>query len=53
MTPTSTPRDAIYEETGILDVEHTIKKNRINMFMRLEETKNDMINKILGITSDN
>ena len=34
-------------------MEHTILKNRINMSIRLEETKNDMINKILGITTKN
>jgi hypothetical protein len=53
ITPTTTPREAIYEEIGMLDIEHILMKNRINMYARLEKTKNEMIGIILGITNDN
>jgi hypothetical protein len=35
MTPTSTPREAIYMETGLQDPETIIKRNRINMEHRI------------------
>ena len=35
MVPRTTPREAIYIETGLMDVEHTTMKNRINMDKRL------------------
>ena len=46
-TPTSAPREALYVETGLIDVEHTIIKNTINMVNRLELTKNDMLESII------
>ena len=36
LVPTSTPREALYIETGILDIEHTTMKNRLNMDERLQ-----------------
>ena len=38
MTPTSTPREALYIETGLLDIETIDDKNRITMEERLEKT---------------
>jgi hypothetical protein len=40
MVPTTTPREALYIETGIMDIEHQVVRNRVNMYYRLEETKN-------------
>ena len=45
--PNSTPREALYIETGILDIEHTKKKLRLGMLHRLDKTKNVLIGKIL------
>ena len=36
-TPTSTPREALYIETGLLDIETIDDKNRITMGERLEK----------------
>jgi hypothetical protein len=49
MVPTSTPRETLYTEIGLMDVEHTNMKKRINMHYRLEETKNNLITEILKI----
>jgi hypothetical protein len=49
MVPTTTPREALYEEINILDIEHTIMRNRINMHCRMERTKNEMLQEILNI----
>ena len=46
-TPVSTPREAIYLETRITDVEHTMNRNRILMLHRLWENPNDLIKKFL------
>ena len=43
MTPPSTPREALYIETGLLDNEYTIARNRINMQTRLNRTQNKLI----------
>jgi hypothetical protein len=43
MTPPTTPREALYMETGLLDNEHIIARNRINMQVRLDETQNNLI----------
>ena len=43
MTPPSTPREALYIETGLLDNEYTISRNRINMQTRLNRTQNKLI----------
>jgi hypothetical protein len=39
MIPMSTPRGPIYFETGLLDIEHTILKNRINYANKLGKKK--------------
>ena len=43
MTPPTTPREALYMETGLLDNEYTIAKNRVNMQIRLNSTQNELI----------
>ena len=53
MLPTSTPREALYIETGILDIEHTITKNRISTHCRLEETKNELLSIIMDSNTKN
>ena len=45
--PTTTSREALYIETGILDIEHTRQKLRIGMLQRIETTKSNLIDKIL------
>ena len=45
--PNSTPREALYIETGILDIEHTRKKLRIGMLHRLDKAKSILLDKIL------
>jgi hypothetical protein len=52
IVPTTTPREVLYEELKILDIEHTIIKNRANMLQRLERTKNPMIDSILNIANE-
>jgi len=46
ITPLTTPREALYIETGLLDNEHIIKKNRINMQKRLNETQNSLLQNV-------
>ena len=46
-TPITVPREALYIETGLIDVEHTTIKNTINMANRLHITKNKMLESIL------
>ena len=43
MTPVTTPREVIYMETGLIDLEHTAIHNRINMLQRITEHNNDLI----------
>ena len=43
MTPVTTPREVIYMETGLIDLEHTAIRNRINMLQRISEHNNDLI----------
>ena len=45
--PNSTPREALYIETGLVDIEHIRKKLRIGMLQRLDKTKNNLIDQIL------
>ena len=37
LVPTTTPREIIYLESGLLDIEHTIMKNKLNLRQRIEE----------------
>jgi len=41
--PTTTPRGPLYYETGILDIEHTIKRNKINYAMNLHKKENEIL----------
>ena len=50
--PTSTPREALYIELGILDIEHTRIKKRIGMLDRLKRTENNLLHMILTNPSD-
>ena len=49
MTPRSTPREPLYIETGLLDIEHTIRKNRHGMYHRIHQTQNDLLGQILQL----
>ena len=46
MVPTSTPREALYIETGLLDVETLNDKNRIVMSERLHKNGNKTLDEI-------
>ena len=46
MVPTSTPRKALYIETGLLDIETLDDKNRIAMGERLGKNSNNLLNEI-------
>ena len=48
MTPDSTPREALYIETGLLDIETIADSKRLNMKARLNRDKSDMMAKILS-----
>jgi hypothetical protein len=49
LTPTTTPREALYMELGMVDIENTVAKNRMNMHNRLERTKNKLIDQVMNI----
>ncbi len=53
MTPTTTPREVLYMETGILDIEHLAIKSRINMQTRLQKSSNWLIDTALQRTEKN
>ncbi len=42
-TPTTTPREALYMECGLLDIEHLAKIRQIMMGHRLKETASELI----------
>ena len=46
-TPDSTPREALYFETGLLDPETMIKRNRLNMEARIRLGNNQLMKEIL------
>ena len=48
-TPKSTPREALYIETGLLDPETIIKKNRISMEWRIKNGNNQTMKEILSL----
>ena len=48
MTPTSTPREALYIETGLLDIQTLAKRNRLNMYARLLENSNELIKAVIN-----
>ena len=47
MTPHSTPREALYMETGLLDVETIADSKRLNMKARLNRNRSEMMEKVL------
>ena len=48
MTPDSTPREALYIETGLLDIETIIDIKRINMMARLKKERSELMDNILN-----
>jgi hypothetical protein len=51
--PTSTPREVLYLETNIMDIEHTWEKNRIMMYHRLLTTKTDTLETMMNNQNEN
>jgi hypothetical protein len=51
MVPTTTPREALYIESGLLDIETHIHRNRINMGLRLKGNATDTIKNICETTT--
>ena len=47
MVPTSTPREALYIETGLLDIETILDKKRLNMAARVKREKPDLVEVVL------
>ena len=47
MTPESTPREAMYIESGLLDVITTSESKRMNMKARLNREKSDLLGMII------
>ena len=48
MTPQATPREALYIETGLLDIETIIDKKRLNMKARLNREKSELMAEVLN-----
>ena len=48
MTPEATPREALYIETGLLDVETIIDIKRLNMMARLNNNKSEMMATVMS-----
>lgn len=46
MTPITTPTEALYTETGLLDIEHLMFIRRINMYYRLKDNPSDVLDMI-------
>ena len=51
--PQTTPREALYLETGLLDVECAIKKNRISMEARIINGNNQTMKNVLKLRNKN
>ena len=47
MTPEATPREALYIETGLLDVETMIDIKRLNMMARLNDNRSELMTTVL------
>ena len=47
--PTSTLRETLYIETGLIDIEHTRMQKQIAMLHPLNATKSNLLDKILKI----
>ena len=48
MTPEATPREALYIESGLLDVETIIDEKRLNMMARLNSNKSELMATVLA-----
>ena len=48
MTPEATPREALYIETGLLDIETIMDLKRMNMMARLNRNKSDLMAAVLA-----
>ena len=48
MTPESTPREALYIETGLLDIETLAESKRLNMKARLNRDKSKLMAEVLN-----
>ena len=48
MTPDSTPREALYIETGMLDIETTMDLKRMYMMARLKRNSSEMMDQVLA-----
>ena len=48
MTPEATPKEALYIETGLLDIETIMEIKRLNMMARLNRNKSKMMTAILA-----
>ena len=48
MTPDSTPREGLYIETGLLDVQANAESKRLNMKARLNRDKSELMAKVLS-----
>ena len=48
MTPDGTPREALYIETGLLDIEAVADSKRLNMKARLNREKSEMMANVLN-----
>ncbi len=46
--PPRTPREALIMETGLLDLETIIKKNRINMELRIQRDGSTLIKRVVN-----
>ncbi len=48
MVPTTTPREVLYIETGLLDIETILSKNRIGMEKRIKSGNNQFMKEIIS-----
>ena len=53
LTPITTPRETLYIETGITDIEHTMERSKMLMYNRLNHTPNELITTILQAETKN
>ena len=47
MTPEATPRQALYIETGLTDIETTMDRKRLTMMARLNNDRSELMDKVL------
>ena len=47
MLPITTPREIIYAETGLWDIEHTITRNKINLYKRIRKKGTDLMKRTI------